>query len=190
MVVLRMKIADVADRWRVSHGETVGLGAHPVFIADRPAIGAGDHAHPVRAQNVKLHRQTVGADSLDIGVAGQHQLAEQRLQQIGPSLGGVRSRQQCQHRVNLIAPGVVLQHQRHRAAASAISLTVRNPIGLPAKPLRVSVAVSRAPGIGRPLPWIATTAPVAETLVSAGRSGALGGGGTGRADTAARRRNR
>ncbi len=58
------------------------------------------------------------------------------------------------------------------AAASAMILTQRKATGLPRKPIRVSVAVSRADQAARPAPWKATSGAAAEAFASGAGFGA------------------
>ena len=58
------------------------------------------------------------------------------------------------------------------AAASAMILTQRKATGFPRKPIRVSVAVSRADQAARPAPWKATSGAAAEAFASGAGFGA------------------
>ena len=117
MVVLRMKALDVADRIGTArHVKAMLAPTHGIFIGHRPAILAGHHAHPVRAQDMQLFGQprSTQAHRLQIAVARQQHLPEQRLEQLGPALPRIGTAQQIQHRMGVIAPLVILADQRHR----------------------------------------------------------------------------
>ena len=63
---------------------------------------------------MKLERQAAVAHRLDIAIAGQKDLSDQRLDQLGPALSGVGPRQKRQCGVFVIAASAILQHQGQR----------------------------------------------------------------------------
>ncbi len=69
MVVERVEQGEVQDRWHravliVAHSSP----ADAVRVGHRPAIGTGDHAHPVGAKAEEFARHAVEGDGFEIGV--------------------------------------------------------------------------------------------------------------------------
>ena len=115
MVVLRMERLDVADRIGAArHVEAMLAPTDGIIIGRRPAIRPRHHGHPVRTQHMQLRRQARHRrHRLQIAIARQQQLPEERLEQLGAPLTRVRAPDQVDHRMHLVAALVVLTDQRH-----------------------------------------------------------------------------
>jgi hypothetical protein len=117
MVVERVEQREVQDR-RNRFGALVvahGLRADAVEIGLRPAVRPGFEAHPVGAERMEFARLAVERDGLQIGVAGDQQMRDQRLDQSRLALPGVGPIEQGQQRVAVVLAFAVEKRQRHAA---------------------------------------------------------------------------
>ena len=96
MIVERMHRADRDDAGpavRVPHRHARPVALHGVVVSARPAVGASDDAHPLRAQRKQLDRHPGGVlDDLDIAIAVQQQVRRQRFDQRLPGAGRIHQR--------------------------------------------------------------------------------------------------
>ncbi len=145
VIVQRVEEPDMANRRQAFQVKPVTPGPDNIVIGHRPAVGPGNHLHPVSAQHMHLARITGIAHAFDIGVAGQQQLRIDRLEKLGLSLGAIRTADQRQQRMRVKAAAVVLQDQGQRGAGLGHQPDTAKAHGVAHEPLP-----HQAGGVARP----------------------------------------
>jgi hypothetical protein len=112
MVVERMKQRQM-QRVRFFAQSNPALGpAGRIVQRHRPAVPVSRNRHPVGSERMQFARRA-SFSHLDIGVAGNHQVAEHRLQKRPASLLRIRPRHQRQRRVLNQFPAALQQQPGH-----------------------------------------------------------------------------
>ena len=95
--------------------EAHGLAAGGIFIRFRPAFGARHHLHAVGAQHVQLARGAGKRHLLQIGIAGNQQVAEQGLQHLGAALARIGPLQKVEQRMGVEFASALIGQPGQRA---------------------------------------------------------------------------
>ena len=135
MIILRMKVAHMADRLRLGGVKPVLAPAHRILIGHRPTVRARHNAHPVRPQHMQLQRQTaLAAHRFQITVTRQQQLRIKRLQQLCTPLRTIGPCDQLQHRMSIKPLARILANQRQGRRRLRNQLDRAKPDRVPRKP--------------------------------------------------------
>ena len=122
MIVGRMEQGEMQDRRRrvvLADREAHALRADRIFIGRRPAVGIGHHAHAVGTQRMEFVRRAVEAHRLHIGVARDHEMAVEALEETLPALARIGPGEQGKKRVLGQFPASGLEHERQRRSRLA-----------------------------------------------------------------------
>ena len=112
--VEELHVEDAADTGNAVAGEAHGASGDGVLEGFGPAVGAGDDLHAVGAQRVQLADVAVDGDGFDVAVAGDEQVAEQRLEELGADLDRVRAVDEVEQRMDRDLFLAAIEKERHR----------------------------------------------------------------------------
>ena len=143
VIVKRVEQLDVEDRFGSQPG---GLSVHGIFVGFRPAARAGNNPRAVRPQANEFADSAIQQRGFDIGIAGNHQVRDNVLDQLAPGLRRVGPRQQCGERMRGLLGAIHIGQQRQSTCRfrNHAHAAIAHSIG--GKPLlRLSRIIPRAP---------------------------------------------
>ena len=154
MVVNRMELREMQDRRQRAFILTEADGPSPdaVVISLGPAVATGDDPHPVGPERMKLTRLAADADGLDIGIAGDDEVAIERLAKGDAALARIGPLDQSQRRMlGLLAPADLGDQLRlRRRLGDQADAAMHHRIALIALPRERAIIArrpDRAPGL-------------------------------------------